>query len=294
MAESKKGALLLFIAAASGGIGFVWLKVLLDNGYSSLQALAGRYLVACIFMALLYVFKPRKVEKEAVKKGAVLGIILFIFFWVMIEGLKITTPSVNAFLTNSQSVMVPLIAFVFFGRKPSKKVCVGALMTIFGAWMMSFNGEADFSLGAVLSLASAAIFALQIVLLGDFVKGCNALDLVAIENFTVFVLSAAVSAVCGEVLPRFRADDIYLFAALGLFPTFLYFILQGIGQQKTSASVAGIILTTESVFAAIFSFFIYGERMSVMAAAGCVIIFAAVFIVEWDFKALSRLTNANK
>jgi len=46
MAESKKGALLLAIAAAGGGIGFVWVKILLDVGATSLQVLAGRYLVS--------------------------------------------------------------------------------------------------------------------------------------------------------------------------------------------------------------------------------------------------------
>lgn len=294
MAESKKGVLQLLAAAAMGGLGFVWLKVLLDAGYTSLQCLAGRYLTACIFMAFIYIAKPRKIEKNTVKKGVILGTVLFVFFYVMIEGLRLATPSVNAFLTNTQSVMVPLIAFVLFKRKPSKKVCIGAAMTVLGAWLLSFNGETDMSLGAALSLLSAVIFALQIVLLGDFVQECNAVDLVAVEDLTVLVLAALSSFLKGELLPAFEAENIISFAVLGFFCTFLYFVLQGIGQQKVSAGAAGIIITSESVFAAIFSFLLYGERMNAASVIGCAVILAAILAVECDFKALIRLTSLEK
>ena len=85
MAESKKGAVLLILAAAVGGIGFVWLKELLDDGFTSLQCLWGRYAAANIFMGVCYIIKKRKISKEAFKKGAALGAILFVFFYVIIK-----------------------------------------------------------------------------------------------------------------------------------------------------------------------------------------------------------------
>lgn len=293
MAESKKGAFLLILAAAVGGIGFVWLKELLDSGFTSLQCLWGRYAVANVVMGICYIIKRREISKEAFKKGVILGIILFVFFYVMIEGLRLTTPSVNAFLTNTQSVMVPIMAFLLFRKKPSKKVCVAAAMTVLGAWMLSFNGEADFSLGAIISLLSAAIFSLQMVLLGGFVKDCDPMDLTAADGFTVFVLSYIVMFF-KDGYPKITGGDVVPLVGLGFFCTFLYFVLLSMGQKNTSETTAGIIITSESVFAAIFSFLLYGERMSILAFFGCAIIFAAILLTECDFKNLKLLTRVKK
>lgn len=293
MAESKKGAVLLILAAAVGGIGFVWLKELLDDGFTSLQCLWGRYAAANVVMGICYIIKRREISKEAFKKGVILGIILFVFFYVMIEGLRLTTPSVNAFLTNTQSVMVPIMAFLLFRKKPSKKVCVAAAMTVLGAWMLSFNGEADFSLGAVISLVAAVLFSLQMVLLGDFVKDCDPMDLTAAEGFTVFAASYAVM-LFKDGYPRMTYGNIVPILGLGFFCTFLYFVLLNVGQKKTSETTAGIIITSESVFAAVFSFLLYGERMSLLAFLGCVIIFAAILLTECDFKKLRLLTRGGK
>ncbi|MBR5468767.1 MAG: DMT family transporter [Firmicutes bacterium] len=294
MAESKKGALLLAIAAAGGGIGFVWVKILLDAGATSLQVLAGRYLVSCVFMLMVLLAKPKKMEKETIKKGAVLGAVLFVSFILMLEGLKKTTPSISAFLTNSQSVMVPVIMFVVFRKKPSIYVLLGAVMTIIGAWMLSFTGEAEMSMGAVLCLGAAVMFALQIVLLGDYVTGCDPTHLAAVEGFVVLVMAAAFSVLKGEKLPAFGFDEISSLVMLGFFSTFAYFLLQSIGQKHTSQFIAGIIITSESVFAAIFSWMLYGERMSPMAIGGCIMIFSAILIVEGGAKIISNLTSSEK
>ena len=294
MAESKKGALLLAIAAAGGGIGFVWVKILLDAGATSLQVLAGRYLVSCVFMLMVLLAKPKKMEKETIKKGAVLGAVLFVSFILMLEGLKKTTPSISAFLTNSQSVMVPVIMFVVFRKKPSIYVLLGAVMTIIGAWMLSFTGEAEMSMGAVLCLGAAVMFALQIVLLGDYVTGCDPTHLAAVEGFVVLVMAAAFSILKGEKLPAFGFDELSSLVMLGFFSTFAYFLLQSIGQKHTSQFIAGIIITSESVFAAIFSWILYGERMSPMAIGGCIMIFSAILIVEGGAKIISNLTRSEK
>ena len=294
MAESKKGALLLAIAAAGGGIGFVWVKILLDAGATSLQVLAGRYLVSCVFMLMVLLANPKKMEKETIKKGAVLGAVLFVSFILMLEGLKKTTPSISAFLTNSQSVMVPVIMFVVFRKKPSIYVLLGAVMTIIGAWMLSFTGEAEMSMGAVLCLGAAVMFALQIVLLGDYVTGCDPTHLAAVEGFVVLVMAAAFSILKGEKLPAFGFDELSSLVMLGFFSTFAYFLLQSIGQKHTSQFIAGIIITSESVFAAIFSWILYGERMSPMAIGGCIMIFSAILIVEGGAKIISNLTRSEK
>ena len=292
--EIKKGSILLFMAAAVGGIGFVWVKIILDAGYSNFQCVAGRYLMACIFMAGIFAVRPRKPNKETVKKGIILGEVLFVSFFLMNEGLKITTPSVNAFLTNTQSILVPVIMLLLFRKVPEKQVLIAAVMTAFGAWLLSFDGQSDFSIGAILSLSASAMFSLQIVLLGRFVGDSDPLEITMVENLTVLITAIIVCIISGESLPEIRPTEIYAFASLGFFSTFLYFILQSIGQKSASPSLAGIIISTESVFAAIFSVILYGENLSKFAVLGCGFIFAAVILAEYKPKAIKRLTIGSK
>ena len=293
--ESKKGSLLLFMAAAVGGLGFVWVKVILDAGYSNFQCMAGRYLMACIFMAGIFAARPRRIKKETLLKGFILGEVLFISFFLMNEGLKITTPSVNAFLTNTQSILVPFISLILFKKVPERKVLAASLLTAFGAWLLSFDGQSDFSLGALLSLSASAMFSLQIVLLGRFIGDSDPIEITMAENITVLLTAAAVCLIKGESLPEIRPYDIYAFASLGFFSTFLYFMLQSVGQKSASPSLAGIIISSESVFAAIFSAAIYGERLGIFGILGCIIIFAAVILSQYSpQKGIKQLTTMTK
>jgi drug/metabolite transporter (DMT)-like permease len=289
--ESKKGSILLFMAAAVGGLGFVWVKIILDGGYSNFQCMAGRYLMACIFMMGVFFTKPRKIRKEVIIKGIILGEVLFISFFLMNEGLKITTPSVNAFLTNTQSVLVPVILFLFFKKVPERRILIAAILTAFGAWLLSFDGQTDFSIGALLSLSASAMFSLQIVLLGKFLGDCDAVEITIVEDITVFITALIACFISGDSLPQIRPWEMYAFASLGFFSTFLYFMLQSIGQKSASPSLAGIIISSESVFAAIFSIVIYKERLSVFGILGCIVIFMAVILAEYSPKRIKQLTS---
>ena len=51
-------------------------------------------------------------------------------------------------------------------------------------------------------------------------------------------------------------------------------------QRHTPAVAAAVILSLESVFAAIFGWWLLGEQLTVLAIVGCLLIFIAVIIAE--------------
>jgi len=73
-------------------------------------------------------------------------------------------------------------------------------------------------------------------------------------------------------------------AFLGIFPSGLAFLLQSVGQKYTSASLAAVILSLESVFGALAGAIVLHETMSPFAIVGCVIILAAVILSQLEFK----------
>jgi drug/metabolite transporter (DMT)-like permease len=58
------------------------------------------------------------------------------------------------------------------------------------------------------------------------------------------------------------------------------FTLQAIGQRKAPASDAALILSLESVFAAVFGALILAETMNFIQIVGCVIILTAIVVAQ--------------
>jgi len=66
----------------------------------------------------------------------------------------------------------------------------------------------------------------------------------------------------------------------GLFAGGLGFTLQAVGQRYTSESAAAVLISTESLFAAMFGAFFLGERLQNLGYFGCGLIFVAILMVE--------------
>ncbi|MEL7429973.1 MAG: DMT family transporter, partial [Pseudomonadota bacterium] len=60
----------------------------------------------------------------------------------------------------------------------------------------------------------------------------------------------------------------------------LGFTLQAVGQRYTSESAAAVLISTESLFAALFGALFLAERLALPGYVGCGLIFAAILLVE--------------
>jgi drug/metabolite transporter (DMT)-like permease len=58
------------------------------------------------------------------------------------------------------------------------------------------------------------------------------------------------------------------------------FTFQILGQRHTNPTVASLILSLESVFAAIFGFLLLQEVMSMRETIGCVLMFISIIISQ--------------
>ena len=280
----NKGDWLLLLAAFIGGGGFISLKYLLDWGYDPYQVIFGRFLMASAVMCIVYHKRLKKIMKKEWKVGTILGALLAAMFLLMTVGLLYTTPSVNAFLVNIPAVIVPFICWGVFKQKPTKNHFIAALMTLIGVCCLSLTSDFRVDLGAALSLLAAVAFSMQMAFLGNLTDGCDSVHIAIVENISTLVVMAVIVTFTGWDMPALTLSSLGNFAFLGGFCTASYFVLQSIGQQITSPNKAAIIITSESIFAAIFSALLYGERMMLRGYAGCIIIFAAMMLAETPAK----------
>lgn len=276
----RKGDAMLLLAAFIGGGGFISLKYLLNDGYNPFQVIFGRFLMASVCMCMVYHRRLRKITKKEWKIGGILGLLLAAMFLLMTIGLQYTTPSVNAFLVNIPAVIVPFLCWGVFGQKPTKNHFAAAFLTLIGVCCLSLTADFRIDLGAGLSLLSAVAFSFQMAFLGNLTEGCDAVHIAVTENIATLAVMAVIVLFTGREMPIMTLPAFGNFFFLGVFCTAAYFALQSAGQQLTSPNKAAIIITTESIFAAIFSAVLYGERMSLRGYAGCIIIFAAMALAE--------------
>lgn len=279
--DNLRGILMLITASAIGGMGFIGSKFLLNYGYGSLSVIAGRFIVATAVLSIVF-HKSFSVKPDGdeIKAGVLMGALLFGLFFMFTTGLRYTTPSVNAFLTNCQSIFVPFAAWFVLRRKPDKYAFIGAFMTVIGIGLLSLNDKMEFNLGALLSVLASVSFSFQVIATDKFSKKFDPIRLTIIENFTVAALAVAAAVVSGSGKPMPDLNCMLVFLGIGIGCTAIYFLFQTMAQRYASPTGAAVILSSEAVVTAIASAIIFKEVFSLSMVAGCVLIFVAIIVTE--------------
>ena len=230
--------------------------------------------------------KERKtITKEEIFCGFLLGAALFSGFALQILGLQYTTASKNAFLTATNVVMVPFIAFLLERKKIELKSIAGAILALSGAGILSLTSDFSVGLGDSLTLFCAIGFAFQIYLTGKYVHRIRP----AILNF-MQMLSAAILSFIGLLfsgritLTGVSSSGLLAMLYLGLISTTLCYFLQTWAQKYVDESKSAIVLSLEAVFGTVFSVILLQEEVTGRMLIGSLSIFLAVLVSEVSIK----------
>ena len=160
---------------------------------------------------------------------------------------------------------------------------LAAFLALFGVGLLTLGGDNGINIGDVLTFCCAIAFAIQIILTGKFCSGVDAFMLNTVQMGTV----TALSLIAAPVFEGPPADAIELSGRLilsmlylGLLSTFFAECVQTIGLKYVSPLLATILMSLESVFGVLASVVMLGERLTGRMIAGCVLMFAAIIIVE--------------
>ena len=263
---------LILVTVIWGG-GFVASDMALDS-LLPFQIMAIRFLLASVLMGGISIRSLKGVKREELKAGALMGTALFLGFSLQIIGLQYTTPSKNAFLTATNVVIVPFIAFLICRKKVGLKGIAGAVLAIAGVGLLSLD------LGDGLTLICAVGFAFQIFLTSIFVKKYRASVLNFVQMCTAAVLSLVFMAASGQVQFQVTAKGWGSVLYLGIISTTICYLLQTACQKYVDETKAAIILSMESVFGTLFSVIILHESITLRMILGCVIILGAVILAN--------------
>ena len=236
------------------------------------------------------------------KAGLLTGVSLWLGYTFQTTGLLYTTPAHSGFLTGLSVIVVPLLAFLFLKNRLESKVLFGVFLAAMGLACMAFGGEAqlvdppaqlDVARGDMITFGCTIAFAFQIIFKARWASRVSALAMTTIEIGTVFLLSL-IAALTLENIPDISQLSSKVWSAValtGILATALAFLVQSWAQKSTTAVSTAVIFAMEPVTAAAFSWWLIGEKLSLLAIAGGALIIIGMLVAELGIPGLTKSAN---
>ena len=293
MKKQIKGSIYLLIATIIWGSTFIAQSVGMDL-IEPFTFQAVRCGIAVPFLALIvFLFDKAKHEKAGYvqqwkdpklwKSGIVCGIALFAASGLQQVGLVYTSAGKAGFITAMYSVLVPVLGLIL-GNRPTPAAWFGVGLATVGLYLLSCAGVESINFGDLCLMICALFFAVQITLIDRFAGGLDGLRLNCIQS----LVCAALSAV---VMVLFETPDWNLILQCwlpicyaGILSMGVAYSLQILGQQNLDPTPASLIMSLESVFAALCGALLLKETMTGPEFTGCVLVFAAVILSQLPAK----------
>ena len=289
MKKNLLGSISLLLATVIWGSAFVAQSVGMDHvGPYTFQAI--RCAMAAIgLVPVIAIFDAGKndgksfISRFADKKlwtaGVLAGIPLCFAANLQQIGILYTDAGKSAFLTAMYIIFVPLIG-IFLKRRPSPMIPVCVLLAAIGLYFLSCAGVSGINIGDICLLLCALAFAVQITVIDRFAQIVDPLRLNCIQAgvcaagsalVMLFTETPTLDGIAGSWWPMCYAG----FLSMGV-----AYSLQIIGQKHLDPAPASLIMSLESVFAALSGWLFLQETMTFEESVGCILVFLAVILSQ--------------
>jgi drug/metabolite transporter (DMT)-like permease len=277
------GAGLILITLVWGG-GFVVVKDSV-NTVPPIYMIAVRFTIASVLLAAVFWKNLTRMNSVTLRRGALLGVFLFLSYAFQTIGVIYTTAGKNAFLTTIYVILVPLIVWVFTRKPPGLHVFVAAVVAIFGIGLLSLDDDLYINIGDVLTLICGLFFALHIFFIARFTQDSDEdpIVLTVLQMFFTAALSWIFAPLYDGPFPHaafLTQRSLLSILYLAIFPSSIAFLLQNVCQKYLKPTTASLLLSLESVFGAVASVIFLHEVMSGRMIFGCALLFSAILMSE--------------
>lgn len=296
--KKYSGTFLLLIATVIWGAAFVAQSVAADNipafTFNSLRCFLGATALA-VFLGIHYAVHRAKKKKppflhpqvisQSVRTGVICGVILFFTlnfqqFGIGAYPAQVAASGRTGFIMATYVVMVAIYAWIR-SKKFNPLTLLSTAGCTAGMYLLCFSeGFSGLYWGDGLIFLSAICYAIYILFIDRYGRRCDGIVLSLVQ----FVISGALSAVCMLLFEPPQWDGILAawvpLAYTGILSGGLGYTLQILAQKRMSPTAASIVMSLESVFAALFGWIILSETLSLSELIGCALLFVSVLISQ--------------
>lgn len=266
---------LLFITALIWGSAFVAQRVGMD--YVGPFTFNGvRFALGALILLPVVCLRRRAPRNHALWRpgratlagGALAGFVLFTGASLQQVGIVYTTAGNAGFITGLYVVLVPILG-TFMGQRTDTGTWIGAVLAVFGLYLLCVSTGLAVSAGDGLVLAGAFFWAAHVLVIGYFAPKADSYELAFLQFAACAVFSLGVAAFTEplEIGPIVSGAVPILYG--GVMSVGIAYTLQVVGQRHAPSSHAAIILSLESVFAALGGWLLLHEHLTSRQLAGC-------------------------
>ena len=235
--------------------------------------------VLIAFILLTYRKKTFKKIKEAGVPGLVGGIFLSTNFVAYMYAMMETTVANVVFIISTQTVFLPIVAYIFLKEKISSRGYVAIVLAMIGVTLMIGDSLGTGSLkGNLAALTIPINFSVLVLIIRKYPK---------VDMIPAIFYAGILSCLYGLFLLEdmvISTKDIWLSFLLGVPQLAFGFIFITIGSRTTPAVMVGLLMLMESIFAPIWVWLFYGEIPPTSVLIGGIIILSAVVMKSLDYK----------
>ncbi len=285
-----KANILLLLAAAIWGFAFVAQRVGMDYigpfTYNGVRFALGAFSL----LPLIYFFPANSSpanggRKEAgpaaitLKVGLGAGLILFAGASLQQIGLIYTSAGKAAFITGLYIVLVPVMG-IFLRQYINTCTWLGCVFAVAGLYFLCVKQGFVISYGDLFELAGAFFWTLHILYIDYFSRKVDTLQLALFQFITCSLLSLVVAWLWETIsLTSLQQAGLAILYG-GICSVGVAYTLQIIGQKYAEPSHAAIILSMETVFAAVGGYIILDERLGWAELLGCGLMMTGMLLAQ--------------
>ncbi len=201
-------------------------------------------------------------------------------------GIKYTTVGKAGFITTLYIIFVPL-AGVFLKKKVEGFVWVAAGMAAVGMYLLCMTESLVLGSGDILIFLCAIVFAVHIIVIDHYGEETDGAIVSCIQFLVCGVVCTIGALIWGEPSWQQLSSGIGTLLYAGVLSCGVAYTLQIVGQKGVNPTVAALILSLETVVATVSGWIAFkigflkdDQTLTGRQIAGCVIVFAAVILVQ--------------
>ena len=222
-------------------------------------------------------------SKLTIIAGVLCGVALTIASYCQQKGITLMTDNASGkagFITALYIVFTPIFGVILKRRIP-KIIAVCVPIATFGFYLLCIKTDFTIEFGDIITLLGAFFFTFHILIIDYFMeKGANPIKTSCIQFLVVGVISLILAFIFEkpDLSTIWNAKFEIMYA--GFLSSGIAYTLQIIAQKDADPTSATLIMSLESVFAALSGWLVLGESLSSKELIGCLFVFIAVILAQ--------------
>lgn len=217
--------------------------------------------------------------RRALPGGLLAGLFLFIAASLQQVGIVHTTAGKAGFITGLYVILVPILGLLLRYRS-RRSTWAGTLVATVGLYLLSVEPPLTIARGDALVLMSAFFWAGHVLVIGNLSRQLDWAMLAFLQFLVCSILSTAFAVGTEHIALQPLLDAAVPVFYGGVLSVGVAYTLQVVAQRRAAPSHAAILLSLETVFAALGGWLLLDEEMPVRGMVGCGLMLAGMLISQ--------------